>query len=426
MTSQFCRLVTSAALFAGWASNASAVELFSDNFNTAASSALWTTNVAPAANADKQQATFAYNYSAMGIPPAPGSADTLGLRLRANLPIVGGVEVTTRPAGVLSGLSLSPTGKNFGANYQLSFYAWSNYFGAANGLGLADTNGSEGGTANALFAVGTSGTVPLVVGQPALASGAQMDGIGFAATTDGAVALDYRVYPKSGTVSTAGTGIYAAEATVDPGSLSPLAAEHAFYAPLFPSQSAPAVQLDLSTAEFADANNTQLGMTPAGTFGFAWHKVVIAKNGGSVTWDIDDARIATFDASALTLGGNNIAIGVSDVNGTTARHPSLTFTVFDNLVVTDLPGALPGDFNGSGTVDAADLVQWQGDFGLNGDSDADGDGDSDGADFLVWQQNVGRTGAMGATATVPEPATALIAALGILAVASWRRCGQLG
>ena len=193
----------------------------------------------------------------------------LGLRLRANLPIVGGMEVTTRPAGVLSGLSLSPTGKNFGTNYQMSFYAWSNYFGAANGSGLADTNGSEGGTANALFAVGTSGTVPLVVGQPGLASGAAMDGIGFATTTDGAVALDYRVYPKSGTVSPAGTGIYAAEGTVDPGNLSPLASNHAFYPPLFPSLSAPAVQLELSTAEFADASNTQLGMTPAGTFGFA-------------------------------------------------------------------------------------------------------------------------------------------------------------
>jgi hypothetical protein len=410
------------ALLVCWAASASAVELFSDNFN-ADTSGMWTTNVAPAANAGTQQATFAYNYSVMGIPPAPGSVDTLGLRLRANLPIVGGVEVTTRPAGVLSGLSLSPTGKNFGANYQLSFYAWSNYFGAPNGSGLADANGSEGGTANALFAIGTSGTVPLVVGQPGLAGGAQMDGIGFAATTDGAVALDYRLYPKSGTPSPAGTGIYAAEATPDPGSLSPLAAEHAFYAPLFPSQSAPAVQLDLSAAEFADANNTQLGTTLPGTFGFAWHKVVIAKDGGSVTWDIDDERIATFDAGAITLGGNNIAIGVSDVNGTTARHPSLTFTVFDNLVVTDLPGALHGDFNDSGTVDAADLAQWQTDFGVNAESDADGDGDSDGADFLAWQKNLGNTGAAGATAAVPEPATQAIAALGMLAVAGWRRGG---
>ena len=78
--------------------------------------------------------------------------------------------------------------------------------------------------------------------------------------------------------------------------------------------------------------------------------------------------------------------------------------MFDNLVVTDLPGTMPGDFNDSGTVDAADIAQWQADFGVNADSDADGDGDSDGDDF--WRgKNVGNTGASGAAAAVPEPAT---------------------
>ena len=39
---------------------------------------------------------------------------------------------------------------------------------------------------------------------------------------------------------------------------------------------------------------------------------------------------------------------------------------------------LPGDFDDDGDVDADDLAQWEGDFGLNGDADADFDGDSDG------------------------------------------------
>src|SRR3954469_2488210 len=108
---------------------------FSDNFNTD-TSASWTKNAAPTANAATQIAQFAFDYSAFGIPPAPGSSDTLGLRLRANLPISGGNEVTTRPAGATSGLSVSPTGKNFGSAYQVSFYAWSNFNGAANASGL--------------------------------------------------------------------------------------------------------------------------------------------------------------------------------------------------------------------------------------------------------------------------------------------------
>lgn len=422
MTIKLLRVFICAATVACCAGLASAVTLFSDNFNTD-TSASWTKNVAPAANAATQQATFAFDYSTFGIPAAPGSADTLGLRLRANLPIVGGVEVTTRPAGVLSGLSLSPTGKDFGTNYQASLYVWSNYFGAPDALGLGNANGSQGGTANVLFGVGTSGTVPLVVGQPALASGAVMDGIGFATTADGAVAEDYRVYPKSGTVSTAASGVYAAGTTPDAGSNSPLSNSNIFYADLFPSVTAPPVQLELSTAEYGlDAFNTQDGFTAPGSFGFAWHKVEITKNNNVVTWEINDTVIATFDASALTLGGKNIALGVSDVNGTTARHPSLTFTVFDNLVVTDLPGNLPGNFDHDTDVDGDDLAQWRGDFGENGDSDADGDNDSDGADFLVWQQNFGRTtSAVAAAATIPEPTTQFIAILGMIALSQWRR-----
>jgi len=50
---------------------------------------------------------------------------------------------------------------------------------------------------------------------------------------------------------------------------------------------------------------------------------------------------------------------------------------------------LPGDFDEDGDSDGEDLAQWQGDFGLNGNSDSDSDGDSDGADFLNWQRTFG-------------------------------------
>jgi hypothetical protein len=68
-----------------------------------------------------------------------------------------------------------------------------------------------------------------------------------------------------------------------------------------------------------------------------------------------------------------------------------------------------GDFNQDGRVDQFDLIQWQGDFGLNGESDADHDGDSDGRDFLIWQRNYG-IGALETLSahTVPEPASVLL------------------
>ena len=327
MTTSHLRASICLATLCFCAANASAAVIFSDSFG-AGSAASWTTNAAPTANAANQDAVFGFDYSAFGIPAAPGGSDTIGLRLRANIPGGAASPVTTRPAGTISGLSVSPTGQNFGPNYLVSFYAWANFNGSANAQGLADNANSEGGTNNVMFALGTSGTVPVVVGNTTLVTNGVMDGIGFATSGDGGIANDYRVYPKSGTIVPAGP-TYAAGA---------LANSNAYYTNLFPPVSAPAIQQALSTAEYGgDAANTQAGLTQAGAFGFAWHKVEISINNGIAKWKIDGAPIATYDASALTLGGSNIALGVSDVNTTTTRHPSLLFTVFDNLEVSSVP-----------------------------------------------------------------------------------------
>jgi hypothetical protein len=74
--------------------------------------------------------------------------------------------------------------------------------------------------------------------------------------------------------------------------------------------------------------------------------------------------------------------------------------------------SLPGDFNGDGYVDGNDLLQWQDNYGVNGESDADGDGDTDGQDFLIWQQNLTPPAApLEVNASVPEPGTLLLSAM---------------
>lgn len=412
MTIRLLRLLICALVLGGSSTTSFAAVLFSDDFNID-SSGSWTINKAPTAtDPNKQKAEFAFDYSTFGIPPAPGSSDTLGLRLRANLPLDGsGNEVTTRPAGTLSGLSLSPTGQNFGTNYKMTLYAWSNFFGAPNASGLADNGLSEGGTANVLFAAGTAGTVPLVVGNGTtipLATNGAMDGIGFATTGDGGLAPDWRVYPQSGTIVPGTTsGVYAAAPT---GSATATANTDAFYTAKFPTQTAPAIQQSIATAEYGgDASPVMAGNMQAGSFGFAWHKVVVTKNGNTVSWDINDNRIAQYDVSALTLGGNNIAIGVSDVNASTARHPALVFTVFDNLEVTDIAAGLPGDFNASGNVDAADYVIWRDHLGDTNENALNGNGDGsnavDAGDYTLWAANYGNPPASSAGLgnTVPEP-----------------------
>src|SRR5262245_26949548 len=210
MTTKLLRFLICVAIMSAFAGRGLAVTYFSDNFNSD-TSANWTQNKAPAANAATQEAKWLFDYSTFGIPAAPGSSDTVGVRLRANIPIVGGQEVTSRPAGVLSGLSISPTGLSLPANYQMTVYAWSNFFGAANASGLADNGASEGGTANVMFTAGTAGNVPIVVGNTSAVSGATIDGIGFATTGDGGIASDYRVYPKSGAIVPGTTaGVYSA------------------------------------------------------------------------------------------------------------------------------------------------------------------------------------------------------------------------
>ncbi len=113
-------------------------------------------------------------------------------------------------------------------------------------------------------------------------------------------------------------------------------------------------------------------------------------------WRAGSGNPPTFD---VPLASGVYTMEMQDID--TPFSYALTFNV------SAINGPVPGDFNGDGAVDAADLAQWQADFGLSGGSDADGDGDTDGDDFLIWQQNLSApSGGSG----VPEPATLWLAA----------------
>jgi hypothetical protein len=64
------------------------------------------------------------------------------------------------------------------------------------------------------------------------------------------------------------------------------------------------------------------------------------------------------------------------------------------------PG-LPGDYNASGTVDAADYTVWRNTFGDTGAglaADGNGNGQIDDGDYSVWKSHFGETAGLGATA----------------------------
>lgn len=99
---------------------------------------------------------------------------------------------------------------------------------------------------------------------------------------------------------------------------------------------------------------------------------------------------------------------------------------------------LLGDFNGDGTVDAADYTVWRNCEGSVGDhlaADVAGpsgmpDGVVDQVDYLYWRANFGLSIAAGggnwAPTTVPEPAAASSAALALMMAARWNGWGRRG
>jgi len=135
-------------------------------------------------------------------------------------------------------------------------------------------------------------------------------------------------------------------------------------------------------------------------------------------------RDVVYDLSSVTYLKNIWHWGI-DV----APHPNEIVFNVDNVRFWNSAALarLPGDYNGDGSVNGADLAAWSSQFAgpATGSPNADGndDGDVDGLDLLVWQRQFGRSSA--SAQAVPEPGAAL-AALALAAAAASRRRRRLG
>jgi hypothetical protein len=285
------------------ASSTSAAPLFVEDFNVDAT-ANWQVNNGPGTHASN----FFFDYSTVGIPPAPGSGPlTRGLKLEANV-----------SGGVFGGLSTSPIGLNLTGDYKLRFWYWGNFQGPL-------PAGGSGTTQLGTYGVGTNGTLAQWPGA------ATQNSVWFGATVDGGSGQDYRAYSSAAPTSyLPSTGVYAAGNVTTP--IDVRNNSHPYYATLGTGVVPPGQTLLFPA--------TQTGVTQVGAAGFEWHNIEIIKNGSTVTWRIDGLPIANVNSAAATLAGGNIFLGHSDTNAGSSADAiarTLLFSLFENVVVTRIP-----------------------------------------------------------------------------------------
>ena len=102
-----------------------------------------------------------------------------------------------------------------------------------------------------------------------------------------------------------------------------------------------------------------------------------------------------------------------------------TSQLYSNGVLNVAAPGVPGDYNGSGTVDAADYVLWHKGGPLMNEVDMPGTVNA--ADYTEWRARFGNpspgNGAgAGANATVPESASIVLLLFAAVGICFWRRC----
>ena len=256
--------------------------LFSDDFNVD-SSANWTVF---ATDPTDFSATFAYDYSAQGIPPAPhGSGDTLGVFLTANKDVT----------GTAAAVNLYPNGKSFSGNYALRFDMF---------ISVVVPNSVS--TEYALFGINQSGTKTNWFrnspgGVPA---GWTFDGIFFDIEADGAGSGDYAIYSSPTTAGNNPTPLNAGRSSTT--------LTNEFKSPPNSVLGAP-------------GNNTSLASpTPI------WADVEVSQSGNLVTLKVNNTKIfSCINTGAFTSG--NIMVGYDDAYDSIGLSSS--YMIIDNVRV---------------------------------------------------------------------------------------------
>jgi hypothetical protein len=295
---------------AALAASANAAVIFSDDFESD-TSANYNVNSSGGNNA----ASFAYDYSAVGVPASPnGGGTTKGLKLEANY--LNSNDATE----IFSGISVSPKSVSATGDFDLKFDLWINSIGPFTGQ---SGDGGSGSTQVTAYGWGTAGTTAQWAGG--------RDSVVFGTTGDANSGADWRVYPNSGTIPNTSPPYVAVPGVGNDASVQNNV--HSYYSTNFPAVAPPAAQAAL----FA----SQTGAPQNGAAAFQWFEALVQKRGNTLSWSLDGIPVANVDLSSVpALGGSNIFFAQSDVNGTasaSADARSLIFGLVDNVQLIQVP-----------------------------------------------------------------------------------------
>ena len=273
--------------------------LFLDNFDVD-SSADWNIITSSA----DTSVIFAFDYSTIGVPPAPnGDGTTLGLRMAANMNAPTSTEAVT----------LSPVDQNFSGSYILKFDMWINANGPLPGGGGGSTE----------FLTCGIGYDDITVNQ----GGASGSGGWFAVSGEGGSSRDFRAYKNGGEQFPESTQF------VGGATSSASNASDAYYADFG------GVVVEAAVPEQTALHPNQAGTMATGSVGFEWHEVIITVDGDTAVWEIDGLPIVDLNpniGASFPLSGN-ISIGYMDIFTSVSDNPEVSFGLIDNLVVMPDP-----------------------------------------------------------------------------------------
>ena len=187
--------------------------------------------------------------------------------------------------------------------------------------------------------------------------------------------------------------------------------------------------------DFQQSNTSDLFIEITGTGLNQFDRLVASGDvvvDGHLNLDIDGVFVPALGNTFNIITGNSVTgtfdnVDVSGMPGGLAFH----INYLDNAVqlqVVNKP-ILSADFDDDGDVDMTDYTIWSYAYNLNQLGDANGDNQSNAADWVLWRKQFGSVPGAGSMiditgGAVPEPAGALLLAMGAVALVSGRRAAR--